>query len=128
MIRLIIESPLTNDQVRSSIFDLFDHFLKLLHLVHLQLFVLFNRSDIELVFSFGSRRFKRTSQDCDFRVGNGSGHLRVRHVFVEEDSFDQGRVFEGSSNFASHFDQVERDVFAFEIGDGEYSFDCDLSE
>ena len=128
VVRLVVEPPLADDQVGARILDLLDHLLELLRLVHLQLLVLLDARNVQLVLGLGARGLKGASEDGDAGVGEGAGHLRVRHVLVEEDSLDKRRVLERTADLAGDLDEVERDVLAFEVGDGEDCVDGDLGE
>jgi hypothetical protein len=55
-------------------------------------------------------------------------HLRVRHVLVDHDTLDELGVLKRTADFAIYLDQLEIDVLAFEVGDGEDGVNGDLSE
>jgi hypothetical protein len=39
----------------------------------------------------------------------------VRHVLVNEYTFDEGCVCEGAADFTIYFDKIERDIAPFEV-------------
>lgn len=128
VVRFVVKAPLADDEVGARVLDLLDHALKLFHLVLLQLLVLLDRSDIELVLGLGSRRFEWAGEDGELGVFDGPRHLRMRHVLVEQDALDQGRVLERTADLARHLDQVEWHVPALEVGHGEDGVDGDLGK
>lgn len=128
VVGLVVESPLADDEVGSRILDPLDHLLELLRLVLLQLLVLLDRGNVELVLGLGARRLKGTGEDGNLGVVEGAGHLRVRHVLVEENSLDESGILERSSDLAGDLDEVERDILAVKVGDRENSIDSDLGK
>ena len=69
------------------------------------------------MLGLGLRRLKRAGQNGQFHVFQNFGHLRVRHVFVDQDTFDQHGVFQLAAGLGRDLDQFEVDVFGFEVGD-----------
>jgi hypothetical protein len=128
VVRLVVETPLANDQVGAGVLDLPDHRLESLELVLLQLLELLDRGNVELVLRLRTRGLERAGEDSDFGVLDGTGHLRVRHVLVEEDTADEGCVLEGATDLAGDLDEVERNVATVEVGNGENGVDGDLGE
>lgn len=47
------------------------------------------------------------------------------HVLVDDDSLDEGSVFERTSDFAVDLDELKVDIAALEIGNGEDRFNSD---
>ena len=107
---------------------LLDHLQELLFFVLSQLLVLLHALDIQLVLGLGPWGLKRTRQDGDLGILYRSGHLRVRHVLVNNDSLDERRVLQRSSDFAIDLDQLKVYVSSFEVGHGEHGINGDLSE
>jgi hypothetical protein len=105
-----------------------DHVQELFPLILSQLLVLFHAFDIQLVLGLGPGRLKRTRQDGQLGVLDRRRHLRVRHVLVDDDTLDERRVFEGTSDLAVDLDQLEIDVPTFEVGYREDGVDGDLGE
>ena len=116
MVCLVIETPLANNQIGTSVLHLLDHISKLLLLILSQFLVLFHTGDIELMLGLGAWRLERTREDRDLRVLDAAGHLRVGHILVNEDTLDERRVSERAANFALHLDEIEWHVFALEVG------------
>lgn len=52
----------------------------------------------------------------------------MRHVLVDDDTLDERRVFEGTSDLAVDLDQLEIDVPTCEVGYREDGVDGDLGE
>jgi hypothetical protein len=105
-----------------------DHIQELFPLILSQLLVLFHAFDIQLVLGLGPGRLERTRQDGQLGVFDRRRHLRVRHVLVDDDTLDERRVFEGTSDLAVDLDQLEVDVPTFEVGYREDGVDGDLGE
>lgn len=128
MVRLIVESPLANNQVRASVLDALDHLREFRLFVLSQLFVLLHASDVELVLRLRPRGLERTCEDGDLGVFDAVWHLRMRHVFVDEDTLDERCVSKRPADFAVDLDEVKWDVLALEIGHGEDGVYGDLSK
>jgi hypothetical protein len=103
VIGLVVETPLTDDQVGTSVLDPrkrqtvafasvtcrlyepvpafcdshLDHVQELFSLVLSELLVLLHALDIQLVLGLGPWRLKRTRQNGDLGILHRSGHLRV---------------------------------------------------
>jgi hypothetical protein len=105
-----------------------DHVQELFPLILSQLLVLFHAFDIQLVLGLGPGRLKRTRQDGQLGVLDRRRHLRVRHVLVDDDTLDERRVFQRTSDLAVDLDQLEIDVPTFEVGHRQDGVDSDLSE
>jgi len=128
MVRLVIEAPLTDDQICAGIFHPLDHVRKFLFLIFSELLVLVNAGDVQFMLRLWARRFERTCEDGEFRILNKVGHLRVRHVFVDENAFDQRSVREGTSDFAIDLNEVEGNVAPLQICHSQHSVDGYLCE
>mmetsp|Transcript_13232 Transcript_13232/g.18954 ORF Transcript_13232/g.18954 Transcript_13232/m.18954 type:complete len:246 (-) Transcript_13232:531-1268(-) len=115
VVSLVVEAPLAQDQGGSRIFaqlHLLDE-VRLLLLV--QGIVRLSGFDVDVVFGFGFRRLERASENGNFGVFDGFGHLRVRHRFVKDDTFDHHGVFQACSNLVFHLDQVKVNVLPFKV-------------
>ena len=128
MIGLIIESPLTNHQVCTSILDHLDHLCEFLLLIDLEFLVLFNAGNVQLVLGLGPWGLEGAGEDGNLGITNGTGHLRVRHVLVDDDSLNESGVLEGSSDLSINLDELEIDIATLEIGDREHGVDSNLGE
>ena len=117
MVGLIVKAPLADNKVGSSILDILDHILELFLLVGLELLKLLDARDVQMVLGFGTGRFEGACEDGEFGVADVTRHLGVRHILVDEDSLDEGGVGERAADFAIYFDEIEGDVFSFEVGD-----------
>lgn len=115
MVGLVIEAPLTDDQVSPGILHPLDHVSELLFFVLPQLLVLFHRCDVELVLCLGAWGLEGACQDGEAGVFHGVGHLRMRHIFVDEYTLDECGISERAADFAIDLDQVEGDVLAVEV-------------
>lgn len=120
MVCLIIETPLTYDQVRASVLDALDHIRELLLFILAQLLVLLDARDVEFVLRLRPWGLERACQNSDLRVLDAAGHLRVRHVLVDKNTLDEGSVCERAADLAIHLDEIERHVFPFEVRDSEH--------
>jgi hypothetical protein len=128
MICFIVESPLTNDQIRAGILDSLDHIRELIRLVFPKLLVLLDAGNVQLVFGFGARRLERTCQDGKAGVFDGMWHLRVRHVLVYQNAFDESGVSERPPDFPLDLDEIKKDVPPFEISNLKHGIDSNLSK
>lgn len=77
MVRLVVEAPLTNDQVRARILHTPDHVQKLLLFITLELFELLDARDVEFMLRLGSRRLEWTGEDGDACIFQSTRHLWV---------------------------------------------------
>ena len=89
---------------------LFDHVEEVLLLRRLHLVVGGHRLQLELVFGFGLGRLKGASQHAKLRVLDVFNHLRVRHVFVDHDAFDQFGVLQAATNLRGGTWQVRNEM------------------
>lgn len=54
-------------------------------------------------------------------------HLGVREFFVEDDSFNELGIFDGSSGLLDDFDQIKVDIFSLHVSDVEDSLHSEVS-
>lgn len=52
----------------------------------------------------------------------------MREILVDNDTLDEKRILESTANLSVDLDQFEVDIFALEIGNGEYGIDGNLSK
>ena len=128
MIRLVVEAPLADHQVRTGVLHPLDHVLELALLVLPQLLVLFYARDVQLMLRLRTRRLERTCEDRDLRVLDGVRHLWVGEVFVDEHALDERGVGERASDLSVNFDQVEWHVLPLEVCDREHCINSNLCE
>src|SRR5271154_3258750 len=100
MIRFIVESPLTDDQICASVFDPLDHISKLFLLVVSKLLVLVHAGYVQLVFGFGTGGLEWACENGEAGIFYGGRHLGVRHVFVDEYTFNESGVSQRTSHFS----------------------------
>lgn len=77
MVRLVVETPLTDHQIRASVLNALDHILERLLLIISQALVLLHTRNIQLVFCFWPRGLEGTGEDGKFRVADTVRHLRM---------------------------------------------------
>ena len=80
------------------------------------------------MLGLGLGRLKGTGQDSQLGIPNLVGHLRVREVLVHNNTVDEQRVLEGSTDLSINLDQLEIDILALEVGNRQHSIDGDLGE
>jgi hypothetical protein len=107
---------------------LLDHLQELLFFVLSQLLVLLHTLDIKLVLCLGPRWLEWTSENSNLGISNDVGHLRMREILVDNNTLDEGCIFEGTSDFTIDLDELEIDVFTGKVGDGEDGIDGDVGE
>jgi hypothetical protein len=107
---------------------LLDHLQELLFFVLSQLLVLLHTLNVKLVLGLGPRWLEWTSENSNLGISNDVGHLRVREILVNNNTLDEGCIFEGTSDFTINLDELEVDVFTGKVGDGEDSVDGDIGE
>uniref|UniRef100_A0A7C9DU59 Uncharacterized protein n=1 Tax=Opuntia streptacantha TaxID=393608 RepID=A0A7C9DU59_OPUST len=103
MVCLIVKSPLADDQCCTNILALLYHLIKVLLLLFTQCLKLFHSINLNLMLSLWLRRLKGASQNCYLCIFNFLWHLRMAHVFVNNDSIDKLSIFQFTSNFSLHF-------------------------
>lgn len=128
VVGFVVETPLADDDVGARVLDLVDHLGELVGLVVLQLLELLDRGDVELVLGLGLRGLEGACEDGEFGVLDLGGHLGMREVLVYYDALDEQCVLERSSDLAIHLDQLEVDVLALEICNGENGIDGDVGK
>lgn len=128
VVGLIVETPLTDDEVGSRILQLLNHLSEFVLLVFLELLELLDRSDIELMLGFGLRRLEGAGQDGQLGILYLIGHLGVREILVDDNTIYEQRVLEGTTDFAIHLDQFEVNVPALQIRNRQHGIHGDLGE
>jgi len=98
---------------------LLDHLQEFLFFILSQLFVLLHTLDIKLVLCLGPRWLEWTSKNSNLGISNDVGHLRMREILVDNNTLDEGCIFERTSDFTIDLDELEVDVFTGEVSDGE---------
>jgi hypothetical protein len=61
------------------------------------------------------------SQDQDFSVMDLLGHLRMREVFIKNDTLDELRILKSTTSLGDNFDEIEVNILSFKIGNMEDS-------
>lgn len=97
MVRLVVEAPLADNKVRAGVLHPLDHIVKLLFLVLPKFLVLLYAGNVELMLGFRARGLERTGEDSEFRVRDGTRHLRVREVLVDDNTLYEGSVLQSST-------------------------------
>ena len=120
MICLIVKAPLAYDQVCTRVFDHLDHVLELFLFVIAEFFVLFDARNVQFVLGLWARWLEWASEDGQAGIFNGRGHLRVRHVLVDEHTLDEGCVGQRATDFAVHLDEVKGNITTFDVCDRQY--------
>jgi len=140
VVGLVVKAPLADDEVGAGVLDpelsalitgvypLLDHVQELLLLVHLELLVLLDTLNVELVLGLGAGRLKRTREDGNLGVLDLVGHLGVRKVLVDNDTVDNVRVLEGTTDLAVDLDELKVDVAALEVGNGKDGIDGNVGK
>jgi len=98
---------------------LLDHLQEFLFFILSQLLVLLHTLNIKLVLCLGPRWLEWTSKDSNLGISNDVGHLRMREILVDNNTLDEGCIFERTSDFTIDLDELEIDVFTGQVGDGE---------
>jgi hypothetical protein len=107
---------------------LLDHLQELFFFILSQLLILLHTLDIKLVLGLGPRWLEWTSEDSNLGISNDVGHLRMREILIDNNTLDEGCIFEGTTDFTINLDELEIDVFTGKVGDGEDSIDGDISK
>ncbi len=117
VIGLVVETPLAEDDVGARVLAALDHIGKvvLLHLV--ELLVVLSRLDLETVLGLGLGGLEGAGEDENLSIVNFLDHLRVREVLVNDDTGNEGGVFEGATSLGNDLDVVEVNIATLEIGD-----------
>ena len=80
------------------------------------------------MLGLGPRWLEWTSKDSNLGISNDVGHLRMREILVDNNTLDEGCIFERTSDLTINLDELEIDVFTGKVGDGEDSIDGDISK
>mmetsp|Transcript_32272 Transcript_32272/g.79948 ORF Transcript_32272/g.79948 Transcript_32272/m.79948 type:complete len:351 (+) Transcript_32272:698-1750(+) len=126
VVRLVVKTPLADDEVAARVLDLFDHVEEVVLLRLLHLLVRLHRLELELVLRLRLRRLEGAREDAHLGILDVLGHLRVRHVLVDDDAAHEARVLQLAAHLAVHLDEVEVDILAIEVSDSEHGIDGDL--
>lgn len=121
MVGFVIESPLAQNNISSTLFNFLYHIYKVLLFFVGQFLIILCIGNVKVVLSFWLWWFKRTSQNCNLSIGDTFFHLRMREFFVNENSLNQLSLLQTSSWLTNNFDEVEIDIFSFHIS---YTQNC----
>lgn len=89
MICLIVEAPLAENNVCTRIFNSFNHVCEVILLHLLELFVILNRLDFDTVLGLRFWGFEGTSENNNLCVSDLLHHLRMREIFVDNDTLNE---------------------------------------
>jgi len=116
MICFIIETPLAKNDISSRILDFLYH-INEIFLLHLIKFVIvINMFNFKSVLSFWFWWLEWAGQNQNFSVLDFFFHLWMREIFIENDTLDEFRIFNSSTILGDDFNQIEVDIFSFEVG------------
>ena len=115
MISFVVGAPPANDQIGASILDSLDHVSELT-LVFLRFLLLVRARDVKFVLRLWSRGLKGTCKYHEAGVVNGVGHLKMRHVFVDEDTANEGGICERTPDFSIDVDQIGGHIIPIQVG------------
>ena len=107
---------------------LLDHLQEFLFFILSQLLVFLHTLNIKLVLCLGPRWLEWTSNNSDLGISNDVGHLRMREILVDNNTLDEGCIFERTSDFTIDLDELEIDVFTGKVGDSEDGVDGNIGE
>ena len=116
MIGLIFESPLAEGNIASIFLEVTDHVSEIFLFKFVEFMETLSTCDINIMFCFWFWGLEGTGEDGNFSIMNLFGHLWMREVFVDEDTFYELSIFNTSSCFLLNFDELEIDIFSLEIG------------
>ena len=77
MVRLIVETPLADNEVGASVLDALDHIVELALLVLAQLLVLLHAGDVEFMLGLRAWGLEWACENSNLRVTHGVRHLWV---------------------------------------------------
>lgn len=98
-----------------------DHLQELLLLVLPELLVLLHTLNVKLVLCLWPGWLEGARENRDLGVADGRWHLRMGHVLVHHHTLDERGIFQRTTDFAVHFDELKVDVATAQIRDRE---DC----
>lgn len=73
-------------------------------------------------------RFKWTGQNANFSVFDFLLHLRMREVFVDNDTLNEFWILNSTTCLSNNLNQIEIDIFSFEVCNVEYWLDSEVSK
>lgn len=128
VVGLIVETPLADNKVRTSILELLDHLDELFPLVVLHLLEFLDAGDVEFVLGLRLRWLKGACENRHLCIPDLRRHLRVGEVFVDDDTLNKEGVLERASNLAIDLDKLEVDIPPLKIGHGHDCINSNLGE
>ena len=78
------------------------------------------------MLGLGLGRLEGAGEDEDLGIGDFLLHLRVREVFVDNDTSHEGSVFQAAASLSDDLDVIKVNVSALQVSDGEHSLDSDV--
>jgi len=94
----------------------------------IELFVVLDRFDFKTVLGLGFRWLEWAGENANLGVLDLLSHLWMREIFIEDDTFNEVTVFNGSSGLGNNLDEVEVDILSVEISNGEDGSESQVSE
>jgi len=115
VVGLIIETPLAKNHISTRVLNSLDHGFEVVAFHILELFVVGDGLDLNTVLGFGLWGLKGAGQDAHFGISKFLLHLGMSEVLVNNDTFNEAGVLNGSTGLGENLDEVEVDIAALEV-------------
>lgn len=128
MVGFIIETPLTKNEVGTGVLNPGDHIGEVVTFQISEFLIIFSSLDFETVLGLWLWGLEGAGQDHTLDIFDFLGHLAMREFFVNDNSFNELRVFDRASGLSDNFDEIKVDIFTLNIGDVENRSQGEVSE
>lgn len=128
VVGLIIETPLAENNIGTGVLHALNHIGEVVGLHLSELLVLSGVLDLKLVLGLGLWGFEGAGEDAHLGVLDLLLHLGVREVLINDNTFNEFGVLDGTTGLGNDLDEIEVDVSTFDIGNGEHGFEGKVRE
>jgi len=127
VVGLVIEAPLAENGSGAGILHAFNHIgeVVLLHLLKFK--VISSALDLKAVLGLGLGGLERASKDAHLGILDLLEHLGVGELLVEDDTLNEGRVFDGAASLGDDLDKVEVNIVSLEVSNVEDGLEGEVS-
>mmetsp|Transcript_12843 Transcript_12843/g.27283 ORF Transcript_12843/g.27283 Transcript_12843/m.27283 type:complete len:410 (+) Transcript_12843:254-1483(+) len=126
VVGLVIESPLTNDQIGTTILYLLHHLFEIILFLLIQLLIRLLGINVQLMLRLGLGWFERTCQNAHLGIFNGFAHLRMRNILIDHDAIHKLGILQRTTGFALHANHIKVHIASIEVGHPQHGIDRNL--
>lgn len=128
MVGLVVETPLAQHDVGTTVLNHLYHVYEVLLLLLVQLLIIISTSDVDVVFGLGLWRLECAGQYCNLSIVDNFLHLGMTDVLVDQYSVDQFSVFNRTASLGLNLDEIQIHVSSLQVAHRKHCLNSDLSK